>query len=632
MRDRKKRNIMIASLCCLLVFMGIGYALLTQILTISGTATLTGDWRIEITNITTKEVVGTAKNTVDDLGNPTSPTFDKDSATFSVDFFKPGDKIVYEVTVENFGSIDAVLSLDTDSSVGTKDIKFTNTLTSGSILKAGESTTFDVEAKFSENATTIETGQMSIYKIVLIYTQYDGNQLYDPSNTITDNGVFKVESGTITDYNAELGTHVSIPAEIDNVPVTSISSDAFKEVTTTYNYDLKVALADGGTPQFAIIFNEDVRDELMALTGGMVPAYGVGDSNIPELSDGVIYGYYNYSEDLLSTSPILESDSDFLGESSTTKTLLIKSLDLSNATNLEYIGDYAFSNASADMTEEEIKNMETGLTSLTLGNNTNQIKVGLGAFSGADLKELKIYQGSIYSDLTDEDINNISGDEDTGMPEVLAVAGLADITLFKKAFPFGGASIDSLVLMPSSAVTSVNTNMSFVGINDIGELYINSGIEDLSIMVSGATIDNISLPNDLKSISGAFSGVKTSKLVIPSSVTSITGGFLYMNITDSLDINASIPSIASTSLTAGFGGLKTNVLNLNSSTLTSIDERAFSGSTINTVNISSSVTTIGKEAFKGLSSSSVINIKRGSSTGMTLGNAWNGSAKVNYIG
>ena len=35
MRDRKKRNIIIGSLCCLLVFMGIGYAILSQTLNIS---------------------------------------------------------------------------------------------------------------------------------------------------------------------------------------------------------------------------------------------------------------------------------------------------------------------------------------------------------------------------------------------------------------------------------------------------------------------------------------------------------------------------------------------------------------------------------------------------------------------
>ena len=38
MRDRRKRNIIIGTLCCLLVFIGIGYAVLNQVLNITGTA------------------------------------------------------------------------------------------------------------------------------------------------------------------------------------------------------------------------------------------------------------------------------------------------------------------------------------------------------------------------------------------------------------------------------------------------------------------------------------------------------------------------------------------------------------------------------------------------------------------
>ena len=46
MRDRKKRNIIIGALCSLLVFMGIGYAILSQTLNISGIANMRGEWDI----------------------------------------------------------------------------------------------------------------------------------------------------------------------------------------------------------------------------------------------------------------------------------------------------------------------------------------------------------------------------------------------------------------------------------------------------------------------------------------------------------------------------------------------------------------------------------------------------------
>ena len=61
MRDRKKRNIIIGSLCCLLIIMGIGYAVLSQTLNISGTANMRGTWDIKITDINTK---GKTKNIV----------------------------------------------------------------------------------------------------------------------------------------------------------------------------------------------------------------------------------------------------------------------------------------------------------------------------------------------------------------------------------------------------------------------------------------------------------------------------------------------------------------------------------------------------------------------------------------
>ena len=43
MRDRKKRNIIIGALCSLLIIMGIGYAIPSQTLNISGIANMKGN-------------------------------------------------------------------------------------------------------------------------------------------------------------------------------------------------------------------------------------------------------------------------------------------------------------------------------------------------------------------------------------------------------------------------------------------------------------------------------------------------------------------------------------------------------------------------------------------------------------
>ena len=100
MRDRKKRNIIIGALCSLLVFMGIGYAILSQTLNISGTANMQGNWSVKITNMKLLEAnkTGRAENV--------SNTFTDTTASFEANLWMPGDSIEYEVTVENQGNID----------------------------------------------------------------------------------------------------------------------------------------------------------------------------------------------------------------------------------------------------------------------------------------------------------------------------------------------------------------------------------------------------------------------------------------------------------------------------------------------------------------------------------------------
>ena len=104
MRDRKKRNIIIGALCCLLVFMGIGYAILSQTLNISGTANMQGNWSVKITNMKLLEANKTGRAT------EVSSSYTNTTASFEADLYMPGDSIEYEVTVTNNGNIDAVLN------------------------------------------------------------------------------------------------------------------------------------------------------------------------------------------------------------------------------------------------------------------------------------------------------------------------------------------------------------------------------------------------------------------------------------------------------------------------------------------------------------------------------------------
>lgn len=89
MKNRKNRNIIIVGLACLLVFIGVGYAILSTTLSIKGSASLAGKWEVYIDSIEATTTSGTARSDVPQL------TQDKLGATFSAQLGKPGDYVEY---------------------------------------------------------------------------------------------------------------------------------------------------------------------------------------------------------------------------------------------------------------------------------------------------------------------------------------------------------------------------------------------------------------------------------------------------------------------------------------------------------------------------------------------------------
>ena len=179
MRDRKKRNIKIGALCCLLVFMGIGYAILSQTLNISGTANMQGNWSVKITNMKLLEANKTGRAT------EVSSSYTNTTASFEADLYMPGDSIEYEVTVTNNGNIDAVLNdIKQTKTNQHKDIKFSNSLIGTEVLTAGSTMTFTMKVEFLESATEIPDIEKTEYKIELVYIQYNGGEYTPPAQSI----------------------------------------------------------------------------------------------------------------------------------------------------------------------------------------------------------------------------------------------------------------------------------------------------------------------------------------------------------------------------------------------------------------------------------------------------------------
>ncbi len=215
MRDRKKRNIIIGSLCCLLVFMGIGYALLNQRLTIKGQEIIMGEWDVRITNITSKNPVGKAKDV--------SHSFTNTSATFEADLWLPGDSIEYEVTVENKGNVVAALRTVTPSTVASDNsVKFTHTEIP-QILQPGDAKTFTMKVEFLESASSIPSNKDVKYTLDIVYVQNDGKSEVAKAAESSDSSCFMIsDNGTIVSYDYDCGPNIVVPAKIDNIEVKNV--------------------------------------------------------------------------------------------------------------------------------------------------------------------------------------------------------------------------------------------------------------------------------------------------------------------------------------------------------------------------------------------------------------------------
>ena len=120
-----------------------------QELTINGSASIDSTWRLEITNIGSKDVVG-------DAVNKASPSYTSTTANFSVGLTQPGDSITYDITVINKGTLDAVVEIiDVDKGDNPAIIYTTSGLKRGDkISKNNGTNTLTVKVDYDSNVTS----------------------------------------------------------------------------------------------------------------------------------------------------------------------------------------------------------------------------------------------------------------------------------------------------------------------------------------------------------------------------------------------------------------------------------------------------------------------------------------------
>lgn len=247
MRDRRKRNIVIGILCCLLVFMGVIYALLNQRLTLTSQQEMIGEWNIKITNIVPKTPLGRAKDM--------SHSYTNTTANFEADLYMPGDSIEYEVTVENQGNIKGMVQSVTPSTTNKSDsVKFSHTEIPN-ILSPGDVKTFTMKVEIPESSTTIPPVGKIKYSLTIVYVQYDGKAEVKQVSDSTDESCFMVNQyGILLAYNQKCGTdHVVVPKAVNGVTLIGIYTDAFRN---------NFGIVNGKNAYF---WDEDSKNEAMKM-------------------------------------------------------------------------------------------------------------------------------------------------------------------------------------------------------------------------------------------------------------------------------------------------------------------------------------------------------------------------------
>ena len=251
MSKRNKKKMVIGILCCMLVFMGIGYAALSQVLNIGTTAKVTGSWNIYISSATVEE-----KSDADMKGTEITDNKTTD-ISLNVSFKKPSDYITYDITVENAGTIDAKLdeiTMTPPSNVidGTEEKMFlmeTKNLTKGSVLKAGETTTFQMTLRFNEKATTLPSADEEFtFGLKLNYVQVNSADVdtsgtgggtipaETPNYTVTDEGLLIGFNPDKLEYDND--GYLLVPANNEEgKPIKKISRLSFSKYNVLHVWD-----------------------------------------------------------------------------------------------------------------------------------------------------------------------------------------------------------------------------------------------------------------------------------------------------------------------------------------------------------------------------------------------------------
>lgn len=166
-----KKNVIIAILAVAVAGMAVGYAAFATTLNIGGTATIVGEWDVEIVDMTFSGT-GQAKDGTDTAYTATTATFD-------CELYAPGDACEYTITVENKGTVKATLDsialVPDTANQEYIDMVVTSQPSANDTLLAGGTHTVKIKSTYKElaaGATAPATGTTrSLSGGTLVYKQ-----------------------------------------------------------------------------------------------------------------------------------------------------------------------------------------------------------------------------------------------------------------------------------------------------------------------------------------------------------------------------------------------------------------------------------------------------------------------------
>lgn len=190
MGEKKTKNVVIIALCLTLIFMGVGFAALSQNINIGATGTVSAKtaWDVRYASFTLNGKGGNAADTTPDATDGRVKYLDTSKTTATVNFTltAPGDYVEYKGTITNFGSIDAKLS--TYNSSFTNDQYVDKTITIGNqniVADESHNVTSPAIALVKGNTTGSSTD------VVVRYTlKADLTQLPETEHQVSDTIVF----------------------------------------------------------------------------------------------------------------------------------------------------------------------------------------------------------------------------------------------------------------------------------------------------------------------------------------------------------------------------------------------------------------------------------------------------------